>query len=677
MTSLPTRLFCLLTACILTSFSRAEEPADTLLTLHVDEVDVNADRVSRNASAVSAVHEADASLMRAAGAIQLSDAVKLVGGATVKDYGGVGGLKTVSVRGLGATHTAVACDGILMTDMQTGQTDLGRMTLTGVSTVRLVSGPDNDILQPAAMAASATTLNVASQKPQFVAGRKWNGSATVKLGTYDMDLPLENGLSQVIQADAAVQPGKRTSITGLVEYIGTDGNYPYTQDNGSSSQQMLRENSDVERLKADAMLFHDLANGGSLTVKANIFDSEQGLPANILYNPEAASERIWNNDAFLQGTLKTPLGQRFALLANTRLAASRTVYQNNAVNNIAGMTHDRYLEGELYASAVLLYHITDFLSVSWAEDGRYSALGIRDFYGDDTAADPERFTLNSSLAAKLAVPHFTLTARLNHIATAESAANGPAADNFSRFSPRFAMSWDMLDGLHLRASAGRTYRLPTFNDLYFEQVGRRDLKPEKADMASAGITWEGAGKAVAASVSTDFWLSRVEDRILAVPGKSTAVWMMRNVGSTLVRGAEVQATIAADLGRCHGGFQAAYTYQRSMDKSDPEGSTYNHQLPYTPRHSGSGILFLETPYVSFSVDGFYSGKYYCNSWNGPEYRMPAYYETGCAVWHKFKTGFPYMTVKAEIINLTDCRYELVRNYPMPGRQIRTSLTIDL
>ena len=37
-------------------------------------------------------------------ALQLSDALKHLTGVTVKDYGGIGGLKTISVRGLGASH---------------------------------------------------------------------------------------------------------------------------------------------------------------------------------------------------------------------------------------------------------------------------------------------------------------------------------------------------------------------------------------------------------------------------------------------------------------------------------------------------------------------------------------------------------------------------------------------
>lgn len=60
--------------------------------------------------------------------LQLSDALKYMSGVVVKDYGGTGGMKTISVRGLGAQHTGVAYDGIALTDCQTGQIDLGRIS---------------------------------------------------------------------------------------------------------------------------------------------------------------------------------------------------------------------------------------------------------------------------------------------------------------------------------------------------------------------------------------------------------------------------------------------------------------------------------------------------------------------------------------------------------------------
>src|SRR4051812_41126806 len=55
--------------------------------------------------------------------LSVADAVKYFSGVVIKDYGGIGGLKTVSVRSLGANHTGVMYDGIMVSDVQGGQID--------------------------------------------------------------------------------------------------------------------------------------------------------------------------------------------------------------------------------------------------------------------------------------------------------------------------------------------------------------------------------------------------------------------------------------------------------------------------------------------------------------------------------------------------------------------------
>lgn len=68
----------------------------------------------------------------------ISDAVRRMAGAEIKDYGGIGGLKTVSVRGLGSKHTLVCYDGMPVTDCQNGQVDLGRFSLDQLNLIQLI-----------------------------------------------------------------------------------------------------------------------------------------------------------------------------------------------------------------------------------------------------------------------------------------------------------------------------------------------------------------------------------------------------------------------------------------------------------------------------------------------------------------------------------------------------------
>ncbi|MDR1222325.1 MAG: Plug domain-containing protein, partial [Tannerella sp.] len=104
---------------------------------------------------------------RRLGLQDLSEAIRRFSGVTVKDYGGIGGLKTVSVRSLGAQHTAVSYDGVTITDAQSGQVDISRFTLDNVETVSLSIGQADNIFQTARMYASAGALSITTQTPRF------------------------------------------------------------------------------------------------------------------------------------------------------------------------------------------------------------------------------------------------------------------------------------------------------------------------------------------------------------------------------------------------------------------------------------------------------------------------------------------------------------------------------
>ena len=603
--------------------------------------------------------------MQATGSLQVSDVIKYFSGATVKDYGGVGGLKTVSVRGLGASHTAVAYDGIIITDNQTGQIDLGKFSASQAQSVRMVSGPDNDLLQPAALAAQAAVISVNTGRPYLEDGKS-KSSAQFKYGSF-------NTLSA--QAESAFKAGQNNTLSLQGEWLKTDGNYPYTQNNGANSTEMRRDNSDVQRLRIEGALFSDLGQNSTLTTRAYWFQSEQGLPANILYNASAARERLWNRNGFVQSTLTTPVGDRLTLRFNAKYGITYTRYLDPKVSNTQGRTDNRYTEQEGYLSGVALYRIADCLSASAGVDGRLS--GLRGNGADQ--AQPIRYTINSTAAIKYASERLTLTGRLNHVVTKEKTILRQAAESYNHLSPTAGLNWLAWPaaGLHLRASFSNTFRLPTFNDLYFEQIGRRDLKPERASVTSAGIVIENESGGISYSLYADAYNSSVKDRIMAVPGKNTAVWMMKNIGLVTTHGLETGLELHAQKGLVRPALLVSYTYQRSMDKTESKSSTWNHQLPYTPRHSASAVTWIETPYVNASCNLLYSGEFYCNGYNGPEYRMPSYCEVGCSLWRKFTVKSFDISLKAECINLTDSRYELVRNYPMPGRQLRFTATLEL
>ena len=67
----------------------------------------------------------------------VADALKFFSGVQIKDYGGLGGQKTINVRSLGTQHTGVYIDGIRITNCQNGTVDLGKYSLANMESVEL------------------------------------------------------------------------------------------------------------------------------------------------------------------------------------------------------------------------------------------------------------------------------------------------------------------------------------------------------------------------------------------------------------------------------------------------------------------------------------------------------------------------------------------------------------
>lgn len=77
----------------------------------------------------------------------VADAIRYFSGVQIKDYGGIGGLKTVNIRSMGTNHVGVFYDGIQLGNAQNGTIDLGRFSLDNMEAITLYNGQKSSIFQ--------------------------------------------------------------------------------------------------------------------------------------------------------------------------------------------------------------------------------------------------------------------------------------------------------------------------------------------------------------------------------------------------------------------------------------------------------------------------------------------------------------------------------------------------
>ena len=269
----------------------------------IAEFEVTAHLLTKEVAAVAPMQQMHTDDFASLATHTAADAMRHFAGVSVKDYGGVGGLKTVSVRGLGATHTAVSYDGVVVGNCMAGQIDLGRFAANGLESISLHVGQADDMLSSARALASGGLVSMVSRRPQ------WNDKCYLieeqwQLGSFGYVEPSGN---------VYVKLGENT-WTGC-SYVSSysHGRYPYQLLNGSKISTEQRSNTDVTQLQGDWELHHQFKKGGQLDTKLYAYASERGLPgAVILYNSHS-TERLADRNFFAQARYSTQWDDRWQL----------------------------------------------------------------------------------------------------------------------------------------------------------------------------------------------------------------------------------------------------------------------------------------------------------------------------------------------------------------------------
>lgn len=591
----------------------------------------------------------------------LSEAVKRFSGATVKDYGGIGGLKTVSVRSLGAQHTAVSYDGVTITDAQSGQVDISRFSLDNVEMVSLSIGQTDDIFQTARMYASAGALSVKTSSPDFTSS-PFHLKAQLKAGSFGLVNPYLRYEQKF---------GKKWYASWHGDYLRADGNYPFTLVNGDLVEKKKRNNSDIESWRTELNFAGDLGKAGTLSMKGYYFDSHRGLPGSVILYNDYSGERLWDRNAFAQARYENRITEKFALQAQAKYNYSWMRHLDVDNKYESGRQDDRYTQKEYYLSVSGLYSLTDHLSFSLAEDYFINTL-------DNTTPEcpfPKRYTSLTALAAQYKDTRLTATASLLGTYITEKVERGDKPSDRKRLSPAVSLSWRVMPeyNFRLRVSYKDIFRVPTFNDLYYLRMGNTNLKPERATQYNLGMTWSGSLPFINyLNASVDGYYNRVSDKIVAIP--TMFIWKMMNMGEVSIGGIDVNLSAEVPLWKNISlSGQASYSWQHAIDITDGTEKNYRDQIPYTPRHSGNVSVAFQMPWVNVSYLLTVVGDRYASPQNIGRNLIDRYAEQTISLNRSFTFASCSLRLQFDIINVGNINYDVIKYYPMPGRSFRGGL----
>jgi len=633
----------------------------------------------------------------------VAQAVRRFTGVQVKDYGGAGGLKTVNVRSLGSEHVGIFLNGIQIDNAQNMQVDLGRFSTEGLSTVSLYSGQKSRRLQSAKEYASGAALYLNSARPLEDALR----------------LRIRGGSFGTVNPAATWEKllGSSLALRVSGDFLGSNGRYPYDY----FGETLTRENGDIRSLRLEAQLFGDIAGAGNAGVQSlqksiaargfvngrgprsgrdsdvsrvlfggccteawnpgagqwylhlYSYGSERGFPGPVIRrSPEYpfSAERQADQDLFAQGSWTQDWSERYSTALRFKYSNNYTHYNTHAELNPMAMPYDlHYRQQSAYASLSQSLAIAGPWELDLSTDIQHNTLESDSYQ----AVRPQRTTFTGVLATRLAWEAFRSEAHIVYMGAwdrySPAAGNPWAKENAFRsaWMPGLSAGWYPTESISITAFAKRSFRLPSFNDLYYTQVGNANLRPEQALQigvdARIGRSW---------SLRISPYYNRVSNKIVAIPTASQFRWTMLNIGLADIAGLDLKADGSLNLGEWRLGGTLRYTYQLALDHS--EGQNYGNQIPYIPRHSGS--IDINTGWRGWSLawNTVLTGGRWSRSANTPDYYIEPWTTSDASL--SWTTG-QILTLSLSVNNIFNRRYQIVQGYPMPGTSVMLSAALTL
>lgn len=595
-----------------------------------------------------------------AGITDIADALNRIPGITIRDYGGAGGMKTVSVRSFGTQHTGVSYDGIMLSDCQSGQIDLSRYSLENVDDISLVIGDNDDIFLPAKNASLPAIININTIKsptndllPHL--------TSQLKIGSFGYISPFvryEQNLSHSF------------ALSAIGEFVYAENDYPFTLRNISVVTKERRTNSRMKSGHGEANFIWNINKHNQLDGKLYYYDNDRLLPGQVRYYTNLSNEKLRDQNFFAQLGYRTFNGNNLSFKFKAKYNWAASKYKDGSYSD--GIKDADYWQREIYSSACILY--TPFVDWAFSYAADYSFNNMNSSLSTDTR--PYRHTILQSATIKYKTSRISIIGKLLYSLYFNDAQYGKSAKNLRKLSPSLSMSYKIFNdkNIYVRTSYKNIFRSPTFNESYFYHFGSTDLLPETTDQYNIGFTFlKNVSNNTSLKITLDGYMNHVKDKIVAVP-YNMFIWTNVNIGKVKVLGFDATANLSYKFSDRHSLiFTTSYSIQSAKNRTNPDSPYYGYQIAYTPLHSGSVSLCYENPWVNVTLHGTGMSSRSANNEHYEDSNIPGFFDTGITLFRSFKVLKNEITLKGDIKNLFNKQYEIVKAYPMPGISYQFSI----
>lgn len=572
-----------------------------------------------------------------------------VSGLFVRDYGGRNGIQSASLRGTYSEHTLVLVDGLRYNSFQNSQTDFGLLSSSNVDHIEVVKGGHSAVYGADAIGG---VINIVTRKQPDSA----SVSAKASLGS--------SGFSaQEVRARGA---GAGVGWDGMVRRERGDGRFEYRYDDGITSSTLRRQGADYDLLFVSTRFDYGFLSSLSTTAGIDFTDADRGSPGPVTSADAIGRARLGDR------LIRTYFGLdwKASPVIDARISSSfigtRQIY-SDPLHLIQGIP----LSSEHKNKTWLL---NPEVRYSYAEKGSATA-GVEISRASIASTDVNSATrwqrsaylgVHQGIQLDMLVDDviFYPSIRYDHFSSVQG-----------DVSPKIGINVGMLQSpvVRLRSSYGKNFRVPTFNELHWKVGGNPQLRSERSYSLDLGVvvTAEVSGPL---TVDIGVFDIRTKDRIVWAPG-AAGIWSPRNISSVESQGVEAEARWSGFGGVVNLDVNSTWNDVRKRSEDYPGDPTKDRFIPYIPGHTVHLSMTLTSEPATFLIRHSWMSYRYTTDIN--DRSLPGNSVTDATLRVTLPTTWITTEVKIEATNIFSSSYTIIPLYPMPFREFKCTIGVEL
>ncbi len=600
---------------------------DTLML--IEEIEISDSR-PENSGICSSVLNIDKDLFELNSGYSVSQILSVSGALNIKTYG-TSNLASVSFRGAGNSHTAVLWNGFNLEQATSGGSNIALIPVFFVDEIKLQLGGASSQAGSGAIG-GIIRINNSSEFNK--------GFSTRITGNYGSF----NSHSEGVELSMS----KKKIFTRIrLLNTGSENNFKYLNTEKFVSQ--------VQRQTNSRKYGKGFANDNGFKIGDNQiinthfkYQNDFGQIPSTMQSENSKADQ--NDESYKISADYKYKKNDFGIKARAGLFINNILYRNpidglNIVSDIRSETQISEME--------INFNLFNKLKINTGINNTYEK-GITNYYKDIKERNRSSFFTSGKYQNKT-----------KKILLASSIRAELLGNKFLPITWSSSGKIKIIENLHFRTLISKNYRLPSFNDLYWQDAyakGNPDLKSETGFSKEAGFIFDKKIKTGEFYFTLTAYDNNISNLIILIPEEN--VYSPKNIRKVQARGLETGIKYSYSGKKYFFEFSTFASYTKSTNKETVSEELTGKQLVYIPVYKiGSLMKFRYKTYGIIFTKPFTGKRFYTADNNK---NLPAFTLGNITTSKDFKFSTYKIKMAFSINNIWNTTYQLTEWYPMPG-----------